>query len=286
MFLVMYLLEMLKVRMIKMQAMIVKLQRFISNRTTVAILCLIAGFTVLWIGYNSRVRAKVSPVTVPSAKVALPARHVITAEDIEYIQINNDIAANADNLIQDVTLIIGKEVTYGNKIPEHGLFYQEDLTEPSYSPDFVLSDIQDGYTAFSLPVNILSTYGGQIKRGNYIDLYFQGTDSENDKVIYGNLVQAIRVLDVRDGEGVSIENSRDGVPAVLLFAVPDNLYALLVRAEQFGELIPVPHNNNYTTNPGSTRVEGTYIVEEYILPHVVILPGEENYYSAVSDTGE
>ena len=266
--------------MISVQSLIVKLQRFLSNRTTVAILCVIAGFVVLWIGYNSRVRAKVNPVTVPSAKVTLPARHVITADDIEYIQINDDIAANADNLIQDVTLIIGKEVTYGNKISQHGLFYEEDLTEPSYSPDFVLSDIQDGYTAFSLPVNILSTFGGQIKRGNYIDLYFQGSDSEKDKVIYGNLVQAIRVLDVRDGEGVSLEHSKDAIPAVLLFAVPDNLYALLIRAQQFGELIPVPHNNNYTTNPGSTRVAGTFIVEEYILPHVVILPGEESYYSS------
>lgn len=266
-----------------MQAVIVKLQRFLSNRTTVAILCLIAGFAVLWIGYNSRVRAKVNPITVPSAKVALPARHVITAEDIEYIQVNDDIASNSDNLIQDVNLVIGKEVTYGNKISQHSLFYEEDLTEPSYSPDYVLSDIQDGYTAFALPVNMLSTFGGQIKRGNYIDLYFQGTDSDNDKVIYGNLVKSIRVLDVRDGEGVSLEHSKEGVPAVLLFAVPDNLYALLIRAQQFGELIPVPHNNNYTTNPGSTRVEGTFIVEEYILPHVVILPGEESYYSATMD---
>lgn len=269
-----------------MQSSIVKLQRFIGNRVTVSILCLVAGFAVLWVGYNSRVRSKVNPVTLPCAKEKLPARHIITAEDIEYIQVNDDVAANFDNLIQDVTQIVGKEVTYGNGISKHSLFYQGDLTDPSLSPDYVLSDIQDGYTAFSLPVNILSTYGGQIKRGNYIDLYFQGTDPNNDKVVYGNLVQSIRVLDVRDGEGVSLENSTDNVPAVLLFGVPDNLYALLVRAQQFGELVPVPHNNNYTTNPGSTRVAGTFIVEEYILPKVVLLPGEESYYASQSDTGE
>lgn len=263
-----------------MQSTIVKIQRFISNRTTVAILCLVAGFAVLWIGYNSRVRSKINPVTVPSARVMLPARHIITAEDIEYIQVNSDVFAEADNLIEDVTEIVGKEVTYGNNISAHSLFYKEDITEPSYSPDHVLSDIQDGYTVFSLTVNLLSTYGGQIKRGNYIDLYFQGTDSNTNKIIYGNLVQSIRVLDVRDGEGVSLENSKEGEPSELLFAVPDNLFALLVRAQQFGELVPIPHNNNYTTNPGATRVAGSYIVEEYILPHVVVLPGEESYYSA------
>ena len=269
-----------------MQGTVVKIQRFISNRKTVVILCLIAGFVVLWIGYNSRVRSKVNPITVPSARVKLPARHIITASDIEYIQVNDDVAAEFSNLIRDVSDIVGKEVTYGNGISEHSLFYEEDLIEPSLSPDYVLSDIQDGYTAFSLPVNILTTYGGQIKRGNYIDLYFQGVDNINRKIIYGNLVQSIRVLDVRDSEGVSIEHSKLGIPAVLLFAVPDNLYALLVRAGQFGDLVPVPHNNNYTTNPGSTRVAGTYIVDEYILPHVVIIPGEENYYTEMNSTNE
>ena len=266
-----------------MKDFIVKLQRFIGNRTTVVILCLVAGFAVLWVGYTSRVRSKINPVMVPCARVKLPSRHIITNSDIEYIQVNSDVVSNADNLIRNASDIVGKEVTYGNSISENALFYEGDLTEPSYSPDFVLSDIQDGYTAFSLKVDILSTFGGQIKRGNYIDIYFQGTDSKDGKVIYGNLVQSIRVLDVRDSNGVSLDNSTSNVPAILLFAVPDNLYALLVRAQRFGDLIPVPHNNNYTTNPGSTRVAGTYIVEEYILPHVVILPGEESYYSSSSD---
>ena len=167
-----------------MKSVIVKLQRFIGNRTTVVILCLVAGFAVLWIGYNARVRAKINPFQVPSAKVKLPARHIITETDIEYIQVNSDVLSNAENLIQDPQDIIGKEVTYGNSISENSLFYEGDLTDPSYSPDFVLSDIQDGYTAFSLGVNILSTFGGQIKRGNYIDLYF--SSFQKGKIHYNN----------------------------------------------------------------------------------------------------
>ena len=267
-----------------MQTLLVKLQRFISNKNTVSILCIIAGFAVLWVGYNARVRTKINPITVPSARVTLASRHVITADDIEYIQVNDDVVRSSENLIQDPSELIGKEVVYGNFISAHSLFYEGDITDSSLAPDYVLSDIQDGYTAFSLSVDILSTYGGHIRKGNYIDLYFQGNDRNADKVIYGNLVQSIRVLDVRDENGVSLENSENGTPSELLFAVPDNLYALLVRAQQFGELVPVPHNNNYTTNPGSTRVAGLFIVEEYIMPNVIELPGEEPYYTSIDDS--
>ena len=65
-----------------MNSFLTKFKRFISNKNTVTILCVVVGLVVLYIGYNYRVESKINPRTVPYAKVDLEARHIITAEDI------------------------------------------------------------------------------------------------------------------------------------------------------------------------------------------------------------
>ena len=42
-----------------------KLNRFLGNKNTVTILCVIAGVAVLLIGYNYRVNQAVQPINVP-----------------------------------------------------------------------------------------------------------------------------------------------------------------------------------------------------------------------------
>lgn len=250
-----------------------KAKRFISNKNTVTIICVVLGVLVLYLGYNYRVQSALNPTRVPYAKVPLEARHVIEPEDIGFIEVNSDVISRASNLITNQNDLIGKEVTYGNTIPANGLFYEGDVTDPALSPDYVLNDIQDGYTAFSLSVDSASTYGNSIHKSDYIDLWFKGEDDTN-KIIYANLVESIRVLDVRDDNGVSLENSESGIPSELLFAVPDDLYSLLVKAESIGELEAVPRNKSYTANPGETRVASEY-VKNFILSKSATIP-EEN----------
>lgn len=260
-----------------------RLKRFISNKNTVTILCVVLGLVVLYVGYNYRVNSKINPTRVPYARATLEARHVITAEDIGYIEVNSDVVSRSTNLITDSRELIGKEITYGNTVPENSLFYDEDITDPSLSPDYVLNDIQDGYTAFSLSVDSASTYGNSIHKNDYIDLWFKGEDDTN-KIIYANLVESIRVLDVRDNTGVSLENSETGTPSELLFAVPDELYSLLVKAESVGELEAVPRNRSYTANPGETRVASEY-VRNFILSKSATIP-DENTGSNTTTTDE
>ena len=250
-----------------------KVKRFIGNKNTVTILCVVAGIAVLYIGYNYRVSSAINPTTVPYAKNTLEARHVITVDDIGYMEVNSDVVSKSDNLITNGNELVGKEVTYGNTIQQNSLFYDGDITEPNLSPDYVLSDIEDGYTAFSLSVDTYTTYGNAIAKGDYIDLWFNGEDDTN-KIIYTNLVKSIRVLDVRDSAGVSLEHANStGEPAELLFAVPDDMYSLLVKAEQVGVLEPVPRNRNYTADPGETEVVSDYVVQ-YVLSKSVTIPDE------------
>lgn len=258
-----------------------KLKRFIGNKNTVTILCVVAGIVVLYVGYNYRVSSAINPTTIPYARNTLEARHVITAEDIGYMEVNSDVVTKSDNLITNANELIGQEVTYGNVIQQNSLFYTGDVTDPSLSPDYVLSDIEDGYTAFSLSVDTYTTYGNAIAKGDYIDLWFNGED-DTDKIIYTNLVRSIRVLDVRDSSGVSLEHANStGEPAELLFAVPDDLYALLVKAQQVGTLEPVPRNRNYTADPGETEVVSDYVVQ-YVLSKSATIPDEST--SSNTDT--
>lgn len=250
-----------------------KVKRFIGNKNTVTILCVVAGIAVLYIGYNYRVSSAINPTTVPYAKNTLEARHVITVDDIGYMEVNSDVVSKSDNLITNGNELVGKEVTYGNTIQQNSLFYDGDITEPELSPDYVLSDIEDRYTAFSLSVDTYTTYGNAIAKGDYIDLWFNGEDDTN-KIIYTNLVKSIRVLDVRDSAGVSLEHANStGEPAELLFAVPDDMYSLLVKAQQVGDLEPVPRNRNYTADPGETEVVSEYVVQ-YVLSKSVTIPDE------------
>ena len=258
-----------------MNSFVVKLKRFISDRRTVSIICVIAGVVVLYVGYNMRVSQTINPQRVPYAKNRLEARHIITQDDIGIMEVSNSVVSKSTNLITDSASLIGKEVTYGNFISQGSLFYTEDVTSPELSPDYVLSDIEDCYTAFSLSVDALSTYGNNILKDSYIDLWFTG-ESDN-KIIYANLIKSIKVLDVRDSSGKSLSNSlSSGTPAELLFAVPDSMYSLLVKAESIGDLVPVPRNGNYTANPGETEVASEFI-ENLILSHTFTIPDQTDY---------
>ena len=256
-----------------MKSTVTRLQRFISNKNTVTIICIIAGMAVLYFGYNYRVNSSINPIEVPYAKVKMGPRHVITEADIAIMKVNSDVVSKAKNMVTSPSEIVGKEVVYGNTIEAGSFIYQEDITLAELSPDYVLNDIEDGYTAFSMTVSIGDTYGKNvITKGNYIDLWFSGTDDSTGKIMYTNLVERIQVLDVRDEKGVSLSNpSSTGTPAELLFAVPDELYSLLVKADFIGKLVPIPRNHNYTANPGEKQEVSEY-VKSYILQHAATIP--------------
>lgn len=257
--------------------LVTKLKRFLSNKNTVTIICVIAGILVLYIGYNWRVNTATKPTTIPYAKNALSSRHVITSDDIGYMEVSNSVVSKSANMIKAANQLIGKEVMYGTTIPKNSFFYTESITSPENQPDNVISDIQDGYTLFSLSVDLHTTYGNAIYPGNYIDLWFKGVDDYR-KLMYTNLIRSIKVLDVRDNQGQSVfeTSSENRTPSELLFAVPDDMYSLLRKAQYISnvEIIPVPRNKNYTANPGETEVASSY-VREFILSKSAVIPDEQ-----------
>ena len=254
------------------------LKKFLGNKNTVTILGVVAGILVLYIGYNWRVKRSINPVLVPYAKVELKERTLITEKEIGYVKVMSNVITNCPNILKNSSDVVQKYVAMGTKIPSGSLFYDSAVVEKKELPDSAFADIKDGYTIFSLSVDIHTTYGNRIYPGNYIDLYLKATD-ESSNVIFGKLIQSIEVLAVKDSEGNHLfENTVETrTPAELLFAVPDDMYLLLMKAGYIKgnvDIIPVPRNASYSANPGETSVASDYL-KNFILSKSIQLP--ENY---------
>lgn len=257
------------------------LKRFLGNKNTVTIIGVLLGVVVLYVGYQWRVNQAVTPVTVPYAKQEITSRTKITTEMVGTIDVPKSMVSSNDNVVTASSAVIGKYVTYGAFIPKNSLFYSELLVDADKMPDSAFADIPDGYTIYSLSVNLHTTYGNSIYPDNYIDLYIKARDkSQDNKVIFGKMIESIKVLAVKDSQGRHVFESPSETrqPSELLFAVPNNMYGLLMKAgyvpEGSIEIIPVPRNASYSANPGDTQVSSEYI-QEFILNQTVMLPEED-----------
>lgn len=252
------------------------IKRILSNRNTVTILAVLLGVVVLYFAYNMRVKEAIEPVQVPCAKVEINSGTIITEDMIDYVQISKKLIKKSPGIITNESDLIGKRIDDSSSIPVNGLFYTDQLAENS-EVSSIFKDIKDGFTVFTLKVNFNTTYGNSIYPGNYIDLYVEGED-DNGKLIYTKFIESIKVLGVVDQEGNNVfggTNSKDNEPAALLFAVPDDMFKLLRKAELVGLTIyPIPRNLSYTKNPKATEVASTY-VQNLITVRTATIPDED-----------
>lgn len=244
----------------------VSIKRFIGNKNTVTILGVVAGILVLYIGYNWRVKQAVDPQSVPYAKQEITANTLITSQMVGSIKISKSMVDTTANLITSNGQVIGKYVSYDTTIPEGSLFYKSQLMTAEQLPNYIVKDIADGYTVYSLQVNSHLTYANSIMPDDYIDLYFKAVDDEG-KIIFTKLISSIKVIAVKDSAGNSVFSSASTskTPAELVFAVPNDLFLLLKKADYITSnsisIIPVPRNASYSENPGATEVSNQDIVD-------------------------
>lgn len=264
--------------------LLVPLKKFLSNKNTITILGVLLGIVVLYFGYNWRVNKSISPVQVPYCTTTLVSGTKITEDVIGYTEVPASMTKNMTNLLTNVNQIRDQLVSYDSKIPQNGFFFVENLISEDEMPDSVFSNIKDGYTIYSLEVDNHSTYGNSIFPDDSIDLYLkteyeeEASDGESEELlVFGRFIKSIQVLAVKDGDGGNVFQNKDNPtePAELLFAVPEDLFLLLKKAEYLGDfdIIPVPRNANYSEHAGSTEVEAD-ILREMIIEKTFIIPGE------------
>lgn len=251
-------------------------KKFLGNKNTVTILGVLLGVVVLYIGYDWRVKQSTNPVSVPYAKVEITSRTLIDETMIGYMNVPSELVKNSSNIVRNSNDIIGKYVSYATTIPKNSLFYDEVLMTKAEMPDSSFAGIPDGFTIFSLAVDNHMTYGNSIFPENTIDLYMTAT-SDDGLLMYGRLIESIQVLDVKDSNGNHVfETTEAKEPAELLFAVPEDLFLLLKKADNLNgiKIEPIPRNSNYSANPGQTLVSSDEL-KAFILNQTVILQEQE-----------
>ena len=236
----------------------------------------LAGIAVLYIGYNWRVKQAIEPKSVPYAKQEIAANTLITNDMVGSVKVSKSMVDSTQNLATSNNQVVGKYVAYDSTIPEGSLFYKSQLMTEEQLPNYIVRNIPEGYTVYSLEVNSHLTYANSIMPNDYIDLYFKAMDDEN-KVIFTKLIESIKVIAVKDSQGKSVfsSESKNSQPAELVFAVPDDMFLLLKKSDYITSnsiaIVPVPRNANYTENPNATQVASDVIID-FILSKSAYIP--------------
>lgn len=244
------------------------LSKFLQNKNTVTVVGVVAAILVLFIGYNLRISSKTSPISVPYAK-----------EDIKGgIQITSDMVGTRDvpaSAVRDSEVytnkmdIVDKYTRPDSIIPAGSFFYKKIVVEEDQLPANIILKYEDGQVLYNMPVDTASTYGNSIYPENYIDIYLKAVNKldENDeltrdadKIMLGLLIKNVKVLAVKDSSGQSVFANLDEqrTPAMIVFALPEDMYILLKKASFLrsydSTLIPVPTNESLKTEPGKTQI--------------------------------
>lgn len=249
------------------------IKRFFSNKNTVTLIAIVVCTVVLYGFYNWRVKSAVTTTYVCQATQTIPARTQITQDMVTTVKVLSSQVTT--NMVTSCDQVVGKYASYATEIPQYSFFYDSSLLTDEEMPDSAFDDIPDGYTIYNLTVTFDSTYGNSIFPGDYIDLYLKTTD-ETGLLVYGKFIQSIEVLGVKDSEGRNVFETtvETRTPSQLLFAVPEDLYLLLKKAEYLGlGIVIVPKNNNYTAEASDTLVTSAWL-KELVINQTAIIPDE------------
>lgn len=231
-----------------MAGLLNSIRKIFLNRNTVTILAVIAGVIVLWFFYNMTLNNAINPIRVPVATREILATEIITAEDIEYVEVNKSFLNNANNILTSSSQIINYYVNNGTSIPQGAMFYKNQVTTREEVSKTDFDNIPDGYTIYWLQVDNKSTYANSIYPGDKIDLWITGSDPQTRTIIYDEFINSIDVLEVKDSDGLNVfDDAENRTPAWLSFAVTDemNTYLRVLERSNF-DIIPVPRNKMYT----------------------------------------
>lgn len=231
-----------------------KIKQMLLNRNTVTILGVLAGVIALWFAYTVTLDKAVNPQRVPIAAKDIPAGTLITKDDIEYVDINKDVLKKA-KIITSASQLINYYVTNNTAISKGAMFYSSQVVTKDKLIERDLELIPENYKIYWLSVDNTTTYANSIYPGDKIDLWL--LTKVNDKYVYEQFISNIEVLSVKDSRGQNVFDVNSGrTPAVLAFAVPNDMFVYLSKVEFLSgmKLYPVPINKNNTDKDAKTEI--------------------------------
>lgn len=225
------------------------LKRFITNKTVVTVVGVLLVLVILFFGYSSSIKKQTNPVRVPVAAKKINAQTQITNEDVKYIEVAGSMVDK--NVILAHNAIVGKYTNLNVTIPEGSMFYKDWIVEQEDIPGNWIEqlDYKAGELGYYMSVNIENTLGNSVLPNTYIDIYMKAND-ENGTVMFGKLLKNIKVLVVHDNSGNNIfkDAAKIGNPSKIGFAVSQDLYILLKKAEYLKiDLVLAPRGSTVPT---------------------------------------
>lgn len=232
-----------------MNNFVIGFKRFITNKNVVTIILVLVILVVLYFGYSSSIKKETNPVSMPVAARTINPQTQITNEDVTYIQVANSMVG--EGAIRASGNIIGMYTNVNVTIPEGSMFYSEWLAKSEDVPGNWIEqlDYDAGELGYYMSVDIVSTLGNSVLPNTYIDMYMKATD-ENGTVMFGKLMKNVKVLVVHDsnGENVFKNTAEVGSPSKIGFAVNQDMYILLKKAEYLNiELVLAPRGSTVPT---------------------------------------
>jgi len=172
--------------------------------------CLIIGFAGLFYSY---VQNSVKPVKVYVFSRDLTPNTKITETDIKSVDVpakavTDDFALNAKD-------IIGKYV--GTKVYENQFVYKKQLLKKGQTDPFDSMDLSK-LRKISLPISYVEGFGGNLKRGDRVDLVFTGvgkkaTANGEQEFQYSKVfLQDVYVYNVTTGDGYKFVDRSNQTP--------------------------------------------------------------------------
>lgn len=250
------------------------MKRTLLNKNVVTILGVILSFVILFFAYSYRISSSIKPVTVPYAKVKILPGRQITSKMVGTTKVPPSMVE--DDVLFYVSDVVDKYSNADTMIPAGSLFYERAVVDKEDLPANIILDYPSGYVLYNMAVNTESTYGNSIYPGQYINIYLKASVKEIEgkkettdekRVMVGKLLSNIKVIAVRDADGNEVfGNDEDNkTPSMVIFAVPEEYYILLKKAEFLrtysSELIPVPTNEGMKQDPGDLELSSDSIKE-------------------------
>lgn len=211
-----------------------------KNKAAVTLFLIFGLCLSAFLGYNMTIQSATETIKIPVTTAFLESGSVVKNEDIAYVRIPKNLA-QGEYYVSDEML--GKIVRGGSSLAKGSFFYTELLEAPEVMKNISTYQLSDGEVALPIEVNMETSYNNAIREGHIVDLYFSGTGVENEnekeKVVYGKLVNNVRVLAVYDKNGTSLSRQEAMDAATMIVALSTDDADLIGRAKVFGSVFPV-----------------------------------------------
>jgi Flp pilus assembly protein CpaB len=215
-----------------------------NRKTLIGVAGLILLLVVNVVAFEVVMAWRINLVSVYVAKNNILPRTMITNEDLQQVKLPKSMVN--DSMVLDANQIVGKYTEIQGKIPQGSPIYRSMLFDAADLPDYPSLLLKPGQVGFAVGTDIIKSLGNSLVVDQKVDLYVTITTSSR-KVVADCLVQQVRVIGVKDRNGLNLDHEKsNGLPYVIVLAIDESIIDYLKVAAKIGviDLLPTTTNSD------------------------------------------